>query len=189
MPRPPTLPALEWIEIFDKSSSYDQWLQSGEETDKIEKIERSRQDFVVDVAIKAYLENLPKPVNVLVIAEDWCGDVVRHVPIVQKLIDAGTNIKSKYCYREQFPEVFVRYLTNGGEAIPKFIFFNQDFVECGNWGPMPQDCRDIIARGKACGNVGHARQIVGKFYEADSSFRHVTKEILALIDIASTDCI
>ena len=90
----------------------------------------------------------------------------------------------RYISREQHPEVFVRFLTNGGEAIPKFIFLSDAFVECGNWGPMPGLQRELIARGKACGDVGAARKKVAAFYEADSNNRMVVSELVHLIDIA-----
>jgi hypothetical protein len=120
----------------------------------------------------------------LAIAEDWCGDVVRHLPIVQKMADAGKNLQVTYLTREQFPDVFARFLTNGGEAIPKFVFFNDKFVECGQWGPMPQQCRELIARGKACGDVPNARRKVAALYDLDPECRVVVAEIMTLIDIA-----
>ena len=62
-------------------------------------------------------------VNVLVIAEDWCGDVHRHVPALEIIPSHARKVKTRYIMREDHPEVFARFLTNGGEAIPKFVFF------------------------------------------------------------------
>jgi hypothetical protein len=90
----------------------------------------------------------------------------------------------RFISRQQWPDVFARFLTNGGEAIPKFIFLSDAFVECGNWGPMPGPCRELVARGKACGNVAAARKKVSGFYEADGNRRMVVSELLELIDIA-----
>ena len=72
-----------------------------------------------------------------------------------------------------------RFLTNGGEAIPKFVFLSEDYVECGNWGPMPEECRRLIARGKACGDVPAARKKVALLYEADPERRVVIDELIA----------
>jgi hypothetical protein len=125
-------------------------------------------------------------VHVVAIAEDWCGDVVRHAPVLQRLAEAGSNLKVRYISREQHPEVFVRFLTNGGEAIPKFIFLSDRFVECGHWGPMPESCRELIARGKACGDVASARRKVSLRYEQDTALREVVAELLHLVDIAAS---
>jgi hypothetical protein len=78
----------------------------------------------------------------------------------------------------------VRFLTNGGEAIPKFIFLSDRFVECGNWGPMPAADRVLIARGKACGDVGAARKKVALSYQMDVDRRIVVEELVELIHIA-----
>ncbi len=133
----------------------------------------------------AHLAALPRSVHVVAIAEDWCGDVVRHVPVLQRMAEAATRLKVRYISREQHPEVFVRFLTNGGEAIPKFIFLSDAFVECGSWGPMPDACRELIARGKACGDVAAARRKVAAHYEQDSTRREVVEELVRLVDTAS----
>jgi hypothetical protein len=106
--------------------------------------------------------------------------------VLQRLAEAAPKLKVRFISRQQWPDVFARFLTNGGEAIPKFIFLSDQFVECGNWGPMPGPCRELIARGKACGNVAAARKMVSGFYEADGNRRMVVSELLQLIDIAVT---
>jgi hypothetical protein len=65
------------------------------------------------------------------------------------------------------------------------VFFNDKFVECGNWGPMPEECRRLIARGKAAGDIASARQRVSKMYESDPACEVVVRELLALIETAS----
>ena len=72
-----------------------------------------------------------------------------------------------------------RPLTNGGEAIPKFIFLSDQFVECGNWGPMPSADRVLIARGKACGDVGAARKKTAQSYQMDAGRRIVVEDLLS----------
>jgi hypothetical protein len=134
--------------------------------------------------VEAALGALPRPVYVVAIAEDWCGDVRRHVPVLERMAQAAPKLTVRYITREQHRDVFVRFLTNGGEAIPKFVFISDQYVECGNWGPMPAADRVLIARGKACGDVGAARKKVGLSYQADAERRIVVEELMALIEIA-----
>ena len=68
------------------------------------------------------------------------------------------------------------------------MFFSEDFVECGNWGPMPNSLRDVIARGKACNDVGAARKIVAEHYQADPTRSEVVRELLERIAITSAEC-
>ena len=184
MPRPATLPTLDCKVVFASGLDYSAWISTGESPENRDKMETLRQAQGLEPQAAAFLAALPRPVHVIAVAEDWCGDVVRHVPVLQRLAEAAPNLKVRFISRQQWPDVFARFLTNGGEAIPKFIFLSDAFVECGNWGPMPGPCRELVARGKACGNVAAARKKVSGFYEADGNRRMVVSELLELIDIA-----
>ncbi len=186
MPRPPILPVLDWKAVFSEGQEFDAWLQRGENPENQTTMRELHGTQGFEPHVKALLAGLARPAHVVAIAEDWCGDVVRHVPVLQALADAATNLHVRYIYREDHPDIFVRFLTNGGEAIPKFIFLNDSFVECGNWGPMPALCRELIARGKACGDVGKAREKVAGIYQADSDRRMVVEELVHLIGIAAS---
>jgi len=186
MPRPSTLPGIDWKAVSDSGLAYPEWLAGAESVAQRDTLEALRLALILEPLVVGALAALPRLVHVVAIAEDWCGDVVRHVPVLQRLAEAGPNLQVRYITREQHPEVFIRFLTNGGEAIPKFIFLSDRFVECGSWGPMPASCRELIARGKACGDVGAARKKVAARYEADGNRREVVVELLRLIDIASS---
>jgi thiol-disulfide isomerase/thioredoxin len=184
MPRPATLTVLDWKAVFDSGLDYAAWLAAAESGEQRDRMEAQRLALTLEPAVAGFLAALPRAVHVVAIAEDWCGDVVRHAPVLQRMAEAGAQLKVRYISREQHPEVFVRFLTNGGEAIPKFIFLSDRFVECGSWGPMPECCRVLIARGKACGDVATARKKVSACYEQDTTRRIVITELLRLVDIA-----
>ena len=186
MPRPATLPPIDWKAVSDSGLDYAAWLKAAESAEQRDQLEAQHRALALDPTVAAFLAALPRPVHVVAIAEDWCGDVVRHVPVLQRMAEAGSQLKVRYLSREQHPEVFIRFLTNGGEAIPKFIFLSDHFVECGNWGPMPEGCRELIARGKACGDVATARKKVAALYEQDTTRREVVTELLRLIDTAAS---
>jgi len=184
MPRPPVLPVLDWKAIFESGMPFEEWLEAAENDQNREAMEQVLAGQELEPHIEALLGALPRPVYVVAIAEDWCGDVVRHAPVLQRLAQAAPNLKVRYITREQHKDVFVRFLTNGGEAIPKFVFLSGQFVECGNWGPMPAADRALIARGKACGNVGAARKKVAQSYQMDMGRRIVVEELMELINTA-----
>ena len=186
MPRPPVLEKVDWKEIFATGLSYQTWTANAESEGNRERMEDSKKALTLEISIEGHLKAFGTVINIMVIAEDWCGDVVRHVPVLQKMVEVNPKINVKFFTRDACLNIFPRFLTNGGEAIPKFIFFNQDFVECGNWGPMPSMCKEIIAKGKACGDVKSAREQVASLYKIDHQCRIVVKELLQLMDIAST---
>lgn len=183
MPRPPILSTIDWKKVFNSGKTYEEWLAAAESADHRDAMEQARESLRFDTQGTWIL---PRTVHVVAIAEDWCGDVVRHVPVLQVIAGGADKLHVRYISREQWPDVFGRFLTNGGEAIPKFIFLNDMFIECGNWGPMPELCKTLIARGKACGDVAAARRKVAGIYEADHNRRMTFEELLRMIDIALT---
>ncbi|MBI2432923.1 MAG: thioredoxin family protein [Candidatus Hydrogenedentes bacterium] len=185
MPKPPILPVTDWKAVFESGKSYSDWIAGAENPEKKRAIEDGLAAQPLDPQIEGFLWKLPRVVYVVAIAEDWCGDVVRHVPVLQRLAQACDKVGVRFITREQHKDIFIRFLTNGGEAIPKFIFLSGSFVECGNWGPMPADCRKLIARGKACGDLKKAREKVAALYQADPEKRAVVTELLELIDLAA----
>lgn len=184
MPKAPILPVLDWKAIFKTGVTFNQWLRKKETPENCKDMRKRAAELSLEAQEMALLAGLPRKVHVVAIAEDWCGDVVRHVPVLERIAKESPKIQTRYLTRDRYLDIFARFLTNGGEAIPKFIFLTDQFGECGNWGPMPEDCRELIARGKACGDVGTARQKVSALYEADPDCRVVVRELLAQIQTA-----
>lgn len=186
MPKPPIFPLIDWKAVFDSGKTFAEWL-AGAEPSRAAAMQDALASQGLEAPMQHLLGSIKRPVHVVVIAEDWCGDVVRHVPVLERLAEASPNLQTRYISREQHKDVFVRYLTNGGEAIPKFIFLSDQFVECGNWGPMTEVCRRIIARGKACGDAAGARQKVSQLYASDADKFEVARELVVLASIAGAE--
>lgn len=186
MPRPPIIEQLNWREIFSAGQTFSNWIKNAESPQQASAIERNLSELNLPLNARDFLAKLNRNIHVVAIAEDWCGDVVRHVPALEKMVQATDKLLTRYVARQAVPEVFVRYLTNGGEAIPKFIFLNDSFIECANWGAMPERCRELIARGKACGDVPAARKKISELYRQDAQLHEVFRELLHCLDIASS---
>jgi thiol-disulfide isomerase/thioredoxin len=163
---------------------FEEWLEAAGSDQNRETMEQGLASQELEPHVEALLGALPRPVYVVAIAEAWCGDVRRHVPVLQRLAQAAPNLKTRYIARDLHKDVLARFLTNGGEAIPKFVFLSDQFVECGSWGPMPAADRVLIARGKACGDVGAARKKVAQSYQMDAGRRIVVEELVELVNIA-----
>ena len=186
MPMPPILPTIDWKSVFESGKTFDEWLAIAAPP-RAEAMTAALREQGVEAPVQHLLGTISRPVHVVAIAEDWCGDVVRHVPVLERLVQSSPKIQTRYVSREQHKDVFARFLTNGGEAIPKFIFLNDKFVECGHWGPMTEVCRRIIARGKACGDGTAARQKVNQLYESDANKFEVVRELAALLALAAAE--
>ncbi|MCH2176017.1 MAG: thioredoxin family protein [Lentisphaeria bacterium] len=184
MPRPPILPILDRKTIFHSGLEYDQWLNQAEEDAHREKMLERYEQVNIPLEIQQELILIERKVNIIAIAESWCGDVIRHTPLLQRLVGQNHNLTIRFVTREQHPELFVRYLTNSGEAIPKFIFCNEEFIEVGNWGPMSTKARRMIAIGKGLNDVATARQKVSAYYQHNHD-EDACFELLDLILIAA----
>ena len=106
-------------------------------------------------------KSLPKGLRVLVLAEDWCGDVVANLPILGRLAKEVPTLDVRVFYRDQNPELIARWLNQGKyQSIPVFVFFDQDFRELGHWIERPasvterraQERRKIFAANLAYGS-------------------------------------
>jgi hypothetical protein len=184
MPRPPLLPIPDRQAIFEKGLDYEAWLAAAENPESAERMRGIRETVTVDDATLTALRAIDRPVNVIAIAEAWCGDVVRHTPVLMRLAEENPLIRVRFITRMDDLDFFVRFLTNGGEAIPKYVVCAANFNEVGHWGPMSSTPRLAIAKGKACGDGGAARQVVGAFYESDGN-RETIAELLELFQTAS----
>jgi len=177
------VPPLDLKKVWESGQPYGDWLAECKPLIR-EEMEQTYQEILVPSEIEHVLRAINGPVHVLAIAEDWCGDVRRNTPVLARLCAAGPNLHLRVVPQEADPQLQVRYLTNAAAAIPIFIFFSPQFVEIGNWGPRPAECKRLMARGKACAKIDDARVAIKKFYEADKH-RATIKELQLLFEIAS----
>jgi hypothetical protein len=83
-------------------------------------------------------KSLPQRLRVLVLAEDWCGDVVANLPILGRLAKEIPTLDVRVFYRDQNLDLMERWLNQGKyQSIPVFVFFDQDFRELGHWIERP----------------------------------------------------
>jgi len=171
--------------IWESGRTWPQWLELSKDPAVRETMEKNFAGVEIPPTVSAYLKSLSRPVHVLAIAEDWCGDVRKNVPVVARLCAENPDtLRARFTDKETKPQLMVRYLTNGAEAIPIIVFFNDAFVEAGNWGPRPAECKRFMARGKVAGRIDGARAKIGEFYKADNH-QSTIRELKELIEIAS----
>lgn len=130
---------------FDQGMTYDaykaQMTRNRERVEENEKrVDLGRDD--VD-AFRA----LPRPVKVLVLAEDWCGDVIANLPVLGRLAKESGKLDVRIFLRDQNDDIMQRYLNKGQfKSIPVFVFFDQDFRELGHWIERPASVTEIRAK-------------------------------------------
>ena len=70
---------------------------------------------------------------VMMLAENWCGDVHRNSPLVAHACEAMPNAELRVFLRDQNADLRDTFLNNGYQSIPVVVFFDKDWNEVGRW--------------------------------------------------------
>lgn len=127
-------------EQFDAGMTYAAYkAQMTRNRDQVEQNEKDLQLSPEDVQA---IRNLPRRLNVLALAEDWCGDVVANLPIVGRLAEASNGkLNLRILLRDGTPGTTVmdEHLKAGQfKSIPTVIFLDESFTELGVWIERPE---------------------------------------------------
>ena len=71
--------------------------------------------------------------HVLMLAENWCGDVHRNSPLIAHICAAMPGAELRVFFRDQNPDLRDTFLNNGYQSIPVVVFFDQEWNEIGRW--------------------------------------------------------
>jgi len=127
-------------EQFDAGMTYDAY--KAQMTRNREQFEQNEKDLQLSAEDTQALTGLPQTLNVLALAEDWCGDVIANLPIVGRLAEAsGGKLNLRILLRDQQPgeTVMDEHLNKGQyKSIPTVIFTDGNFNEVGVWVERPE---------------------------------------------------
>ena len=70
---------------------------------------------------------------VVMLAENWCGDVHRNSPLIAHICDAMPGAELRVFFRDQNADLRDTFLNNGYQSIPVVVFFDKDWNEIGRW--------------------------------------------------------
>lgn len=123
-------------ERFEQGMRYEAY--KAQMTRNRERLEENEQTVAFADADLQFFKDLPQPLNVVVLTEDWCGDAIANVPVLGRLAAESGTLNLRIFLRDQNPDLMDQYL-NGGvhRSIPVFVFFDQDFHELGHWIERP----------------------------------------------------
>jgi len=123
-------------ERFNEGLTYQQYVdQMTQNKDRFIETEGKVELKPDDVAA---FKNLSEPLNVLVIAEDWCGDVIAGLPVIGKVAQEAGNLNLRVFLRDQNEDLMNQYLKEGKfKSIPVVVFFDQQMHELGHFIERP----------------------------------------------------
>lgn len=77
------------------------------------------------------------PAKMLVLGEDWCGDVVRGLPVLARYAEAG-GLEMSIFPRDQHQDIMNEFLKNGEwMSIPTAVFYTKDHQYICHWIERP----------------------------------------------------
>lgn len=131
-------------ERFDSGFTYQQYKE--QMTRNRERFDEVEKQIKVTPEQVAAFKKLSKPLNVLVLAEDWCGDVIANVPILGKLADESGKLNVRVFLRDQNDDLTQQWLNKGEfKSIPVFVFFDENFNELGHFIERPDSVTNARA--------------------------------------------
>ena len=71
--------------------------------------------------------------HVMMLAENWCGDVHRNSPLIANICEAIPGCELRVFLRDQNADLRDSLLNNGYQSIPTVVFFDKDWNEIGRW--------------------------------------------------------
>jgi hypothetical protein len=126
-------------EQFEAGMTYDAY--KAQMTRNREQFEQNEKDLQLGSDDAQAFSTLPQPLNVLALAEDWCGDVIANLPIVGRLAEASAGkLNLRVLLRDQQPgETVMNEHLNKGQykSIPTVIFMDGNLNEVGVWVERP----------------------------------------------------
>ncbi|HEY8601718.1 MAG TPA: thioredoxin family protein [Thermomicrobiales bacterium] len=136
-------------ERFNQGMTYEEY--RAQMTRNRERFDETEAAVELDPADVQAFSSLPQPLKVLVIAEDWCGDVISNLPVLGKLAAASDGkLDVRVFLRDQNLDLIDQYLKEGKyRSIPVFVFFDQDFNELGHMIERPASVTQMLAEKRA----------------------------------------
>ena len=86
---------------------------------------------------KQFFSSLSQVKSILMLAENWCGDVHRNSPMIARIAEVMPGCELRVFLRDQNPDLTDCFLNNGYRSIPIVAFFDKDWNEIGRWIERP----------------------------------------------------
>ncbi|KGR79147.1 thioredoxin family protein [Ureibacillus manganicus] len=100
-------------------------------------------NFNVNPEDEAFQLLKEKKPHILAITEDWCGDAMLNNAVIRKIAEEA-NLDIRCALRDADTDLIDRYLTNGGRAIPIYLFISEEGEVIGKWGPRAPELQQMV---------------------------------------------
>jgi hypothetical protein len=117
---------------------------------------------------------------ILMLAENWCGDVHRNSPLVARIAETIPGAELRVFFRDQNLDLTDCFLNNGYRSIPVLVFFDKDWNELVRWIERPH-----AATQRMFGIRARTTEVAGPEKEKqDAALNEFRAQLLAAYDTA-----
>ena len=127
---------------YASGQTFDEFLAAARKYEELWQIGARRAKITADAL--ALLEPIVTPVHFVILNEDWCLDAVGTVPYVVKLASMMRSADARVFGRDANPDLMDAHLSRGTRSIPVVIVYDDQWHECGWWGPRPKALQDWV---------------------------------------------
>lgn len=156
----------------------------------LSRTKRVEKKLVPGAELKMQIQDIQVPLYILTITEAWCGDAAQIVPAVHTLIKDNRNLEMRVILRDEHSELMNHFMTNGGKAIPIFVFVSKETGELlGHWGARPDSAQEIVEDYKKLTDkppYSVLSENLQKWYNEDkglSTYREFSKTLLSALKV------
>ena len=95
-------------------------------------------------SLKALVSQPNAPTKMLVLGEDWCGDVIRGMPVLARICEAA-GLEMSIFPRDQQHDIMNEFLKTGEwMSIPVAVFYTRDHQYICHWIERPESAEREI---------------------------------------------
>ncbi|MEW9698361.1 thioredoxin family protein [Paenibacillus sp. SI8] len=123
---------------FQEALSYPQFVDHAEVN--VDRLRANYENYHLNEQELAYFKGIAEPIDVLVLAHDWCGDVVANLPLFGKIEQQTGKLKLHILPRDpDNQDIAAAYQhSDGRNHIPTYVFFNKEGNELGVFIERPE---------------------------------------------------
>ena len=150
---------------WESAPTFDAWLPTAQRNADLWRAVYEHARVPDEFAARA--ARLGGPWHLVVLSEDWCGDAVNIVPVVQRLVEGAPGLDLRLLGRDANLDVMEAHLTGKSRSIPVVLLLDRNFRELGWWGPRPTELQAwVLGPGNAPSHDDRYRE-VRRWYARD----------------------
>jgi Thioredoxin len=164
---------------WNAAPTFPQWLPSAQKNADLWHAVYDRAQVPDDLVARA--ARIGGHWHLLVLSEDWCGDAVNSVPVVQRLVERVPNLDLRLLARDANLDVMDAHLTGASRSIPVVMLLDEHRREHGWWGPRPRELQTwVLGPGQAMNKDDRYREI-RRWYARDRG-RTILEEVVGMLE-------